>query len=154
MCSITVKNVPTDVYERMKQSGKANRRSINSEIIVILEEAVKSKKTAPEDALARARLWRSEMRNVLALYMRRGLLSLADAQQIVAVAADVMKAQEYEVTSTHVLELVDVSNCSAYDCESVALARDLGAFLVTVDQQILSDFPDTAISLEEFVRVK
>lgn len=60
MYSITVKNIPADVYESLKQSAKANRRSINSEIIVIIEEAVKSKKTAPEELLARARLSREK----------------------------------------------------------------------------------------------
>lgn len=59
-----------------------------------------------------------------------------------------------EVTSNQVLELVNASSCSAYDCEFVALARDLKVSLVTVDRQILTDFPDTAISLDAFVRVK
>jgi len=55
MASITVKNIPEDIYERLKQSAKANRRSINGEIIVIIEDAVKSRKIAPEDLLVRAR---------------------------------------------------------------------------------------------------
>lgn len=60
MYSITVKSIPADIYESLKQSAKANRRSINSEIIVIIEEAVKSKKTAPEDFLVRARRLREK----------------------------------------------------------------------------------------------
>ena len=60
MYSITVKNIPADIYESLKQSAKANRRSINSEIIFIIEEAVKSKKTAPEELLVRARLLREK----------------------------------------------------------------------------------------------
>jgi hypothetical protein len=43
------------------------------------------------------------------------------------------------------------SRCSAYDLEYVAVARGLGVKLVTNDQQILSDFPGTAVSLESFV---
>lgn len=100
---------------------------------------------------AAPRLWRSEMRSVLALYIRKNLLSLADAQQIMAGATDLMRGQEYEVTSNQVLELVKISSCSAYDCEFVALARDLKASLVTVNQQILTEFPNTALSLEAFV---
>jgi predicted nucleic acid-binding protein len=96
-------------------------------------------------------LWRSEMRNVLALYIRKGYLSLEDAQHIMKEATDLMRSQEYEVTSDQVLELVNISTCSAYDCEFVALARDLNISLVSVDRQILKDFPDTAISLETFV---
>lgn len=100
---------------------------------------------------AAPRLWRSEMRNVLALYIRKNLLSLVDAQQIMAGATDLMQGQEYEVTSNQVLDLVNVSSCSAYDCEFVALARDLKVSLVTVDRQILMEFPNTALSLEAFV---
>jgi plasmid stability protein len=55
MFSITVKNIPDEIYERLKRSAKANRRSINSEIIVIIEDAVRSKKIAPEEMLVRAR---------------------------------------------------------------------------------------------------
>jgi plasmid stability protein len=55
MYSITVKNIPDDIYERLKHSAKVNHRSINREIIVIIKEAVQSKKIVSEDFLARAR---------------------------------------------------------------------------------------------------
>jgi predicted nucleic acid-binding protein len=102
---------------------------------------------------AAPRLWRSEMRNVLALYIRKGLLPLTDAQQIMTEATHLMQGREYEVTSNQVLELVSISSCSAYDCEFVALARDLNRPLVTVDKQILRDFLDTAISLEAYLNL-
>lgn len=92
-------------------------------------------------------LWRSELRNVLALYVRQDILSLDDAQQIMSAAVDLMRGQEYEVTSNQVLELAKGSSCSAIDCEFVALARDLQVPLVTADRQILGDFPETATSL-------
>ena len=100
---------------------------------------------------AAPRLWRSEMRNVLALYIRKDLLSLADAQLIMTEAISLFQDQEYEAASNQVLELASISTCSAYDCEFVALARDLEVSLVTVDRQILRDFPETAVSLEAFV---
>lgn len=96
-------------------------------------------------------LWRSELRNVLALYMRKGWLSLEDAVHIMDEAVRLMAGREYAVDSVQVLELVEKSTCSAYDCEFVALARDLGVPLVTVDKQILRDFPREAVSLEAFV---
>ena len=96
-------------------------------------------------------LWRSELRNVLAQYMRKGFLSFEDAVRIMDEASRLMEGMEYEVSSLDVLQLVKESRCSAYDCEFVALARDLGARLVTVDKQILRAFPEEAISLEEFV---
>jgi predicted nucleic acid-binding protein len=96
-------------------------------------------------------LWRSEFRNVLALYLRRRLLSLRTAQQIMNEATRLMLGHEYNVISSRVLELVAASTCSAYDCEFVALAQDLDVPLVTVDHQVLSQFPATAKSLEDFV---
>jgi predicted nucleic acid-binding protein len=48
--------------------------------------------------------------------------------------------------------LVAISTCSAYDCEFVALEKEQQVQLVTVDRQILRDFPDAAISLGKSVR--
>lgn len=96
-------------------------------------------------------LWRSELRNVLAQYMRKGYLVFEDAVRIMDEASRLMEGMEYEVHSLDVLQLVKESRCSAYDCEFVALARDLGIKLVTVDKQILKEFPEDTISLEEFV---
>jgi predicted nucleic acid-binding protein len=93
-------------------------------------------------------LWRSELRNVLALYMRRDMLSLQEAQQIMEAAMRLMRAREYEVVSSQVLALAAASNCSAYDCEFVALAQDLGVPLVTVDKRVLDQFPGFAVPLE------
>ncbi|KAF0107578.1 MAG: hypothetical protein FD146_1612 [Anaerolineaceae bacterium] len=95
-------------------------------------------------------LWRSEFRNVLASYIRKGLLSLEDASRIMEEAALLMQGQEYEVPSLQVLARVAESTCSAYDCEFVALAQDLGIPLVTVDKQILNEFPRIAVSLDEY----
>ena len=96
-------------------------------------------------------LWRSELRNVLALYLRQSKLSLDDAQLIMDEALMLMRGREYTVASVSVMNLVAISTCSAYDCEFVALAQDLGVPLVTVDKQILNQFPDVAISLKTFI---
>ena len=95
-------------------------------------------------------LWRSEFRNALALYIRKGILSLADALNIMEQSRILMLGNEYEVTSHQVLHLVELSTCSAYDCEFVALARDLGVPLITVDKQILGQFPNDTISLDAY----
>jgi predicted nucleic acid-binding protein len=96
-------------------------------------------------------LWRSELRNVLALYIRKELIKLEDAQQIMGEAMKLMQEREYEVASHQVLSLAAKSKCSAYDCEFIALAKDLDVSLITVDKQILSQYPEVAISLEAFV---
>jgi hypothetical protein len=93
-------------------------------------------------------LWRSEPCNVLALYVRRDLLSLRDAHQIVDEAESLLRGREYQVSSWEVLGLVAASQCSAYACEFVARARDLAVPLVTVYAQILRRFPAVALPLE------
>ena len=95
-------------------------------------------------------LWRSELRNVLAYYLRKNLLNLSEAYQIMEEAIHMMRGREYEVTSLHILNLVATSSCSACDCEFVALAQELQVPLVTADKQILAQFPDTAVSLDQF----
>jgi len=74
-------------------------------------------------------LWRSELRNVLALYLRKGHLALADAQAIMERAERFMEGGEYQVPSGSVLALAEASGCTAYDCEFVALAQDLDCAL-------------------------
>jgi predicted nucleic acid-binding protein len=96
-------------------------------------------------------LWRSELESVLTLYLRRGHLSLTTARKIMDEALKLMAGQEYEVRPARVLELAAESGCSAYDCEFVALAEELGVRLVTVDQQILRQFPAIASSPESFL---
>lgn len=68
-------------------------------------------------------LWRSEFRNVLALYLRKGILSLEQAYGIQTEAETLLAGGEYDVPSLDVLRLIETSKCSAYDCEFVALAK-------------------------------
>jgi len=58
--TITVKNIPTGLYERLKQSAVLHHRSINSEIIALIEERLAAKKRNPEDFLASARALREK----------------------------------------------------------------------------------------------
>lgn len=53
--TITVKNIPPELYERLKVSATLHHRSINSEVIAIIEASVAAKKRKPEDFLASAR---------------------------------------------------------------------------------------------------
>jgi predicted nucleic acid-binding protein len=97
-------------------------------------------------------LWRSEFRNVLALYMRKKIIKLEQAQRIMDEARELLKGREYEVPSYEVLRLASESSCSAYDCEFIALANDLKTPLITVDKQLLKAFPSTAVSLKSYCR--
>ena len=97
-------------------------------------------------------LWRSEFRNVLAFYIRNQNLELDKAVKLMNEAAHLMNGNEYNVTSLDVLKLAEKSGCSAYDCEYVALAQDLGIELVTSDKKILKAFPEQTISLEVYIK--
>ena len=96
-------------------------------------------------------LWRSEFRSVLSHYIRRGILNVEEAEQIMDEAQALMAGQEYEVVSSDVLRLVARSGCTAYDREFVALAQELGLVLVTVDREVLREFPEIAVALSEYV---
>lgn len=89
-------------------------------------------------------LWRSEFRNILAGYLRRKSLTFQQLLDLQSEAEDLMRGAEYEVDSPSVLELVRDSDCSAYDCEFVALATKLGTKLVTMDSKLLKAFPRIA----------
>jgi predicted nucleic acid-binding protein len=92
-------------------------------------------------------LWRSEFRNLLAGYLRRKTLSFEDAKAVQAEAESLLAGNEYDVSSDRVLELVRDSDCSAYDCEFVALAIQLDVKLVTMDAKLLKAFPSRAVPL-------
>lgn len=96
-------------------------------------------------------LWRSELRNVLALYLRKQALTFDQAYGIQIEAETLLAEHEFEMDSYEVLHLAEISHCSAYDCEFVALAKRLNLHLVTADKKILKAFPSIAISLAEAV---
>ena len=92
-------------------------------------------------------LWRSEWRNVLAGYLRRGALDLNQALALQQQAELLVIRHEEPVSSQAVLQLVASSRCSAYDCEFVAAAQQLGVPLVTADRALLAAFPNVARGL-------
>ncbi|MBC5765500.1 type II toxin-antitoxin system VapC family toxin [Ramlibacter albus] len=94
-------------------------------------------------------LWRSEFRNILAGYLRREDLDFQQACRLQRDAESMFDGSEYDVDSRSVLELVRDSNCTAYDCEFVALAMKLGTRLVTVDKKVLRAFPQQTVALAE-----
>jgi predicted nucleic acid-binding protein len=96
-------------------------------------------------------LWQSEFRNVLAGYIRRGMI-LQQAQQIMTEALLTLKNHQVLPSPDKILALISECDCTAYDCEFIALAQQLGLQLVTADKQLLDQFPDIAISLEEFTQ--
>ena len=99
-------------------------------------------------------LWRSEFRATLLKYIRHAGMGYEAAISSLRLAEEAVGGREYSVDARKVLELAYRSNCSAYDCEFVALAQDLGVELVTTDKQVLKAFPEVAVSLGDFAKKK
>lgn len=59
--TLTLKNIPDTVYERLKAAAQTHRRSLNSEAIVCLESALIPTQTSPGERLARARELRAAL---------------------------------------------------------------------------------------------
>ena len=77
MPSITVKNIPDSTYEALKESARNHRRSVNSEIICILEKATTSQPVNPEQHLALARQAREKTKKFL---LTEDLVNMAKAE--------------------------------------------------------------------------
>jgi len=96
-------------------------------------------------------LWRSEFRNVLAQYLRKQLLNIDEVLLIIQQAETLLTDHEYKISSAQVMQLVNRSQCSAYDCEFVALAQYLDVPLITSDKKILREFPEVTQTVESYL---
>mgnify|MGYP005821918037 CR=1 FL=1 len=59
--TLTLKNIPDEVYERLKETAEMHRRSLNSEAIVCLESVLLPGRIAPSERLARIRALRNRL---------------------------------------------------------------------------------------------
>ena len=96
-------------------------------------------------------LWRSEFRNLLSLYIRQEIFDLDHAINLLKNAEEIMQEREHTISFVQVMKLAASAKCSAYDCEFVTLAQDLSVPLVTSDRKILTAFPETAVSPDDFL---
>nr|WP_319422701.1 type II toxin-antitoxin system VapC family toxin [Pleurocapsa sp. FMAR1] len=92
-------------------------------------------------------LWRSEFSSILTVYLRRNILRLEECQSCIDSACKLLQGNEFELDSGDILKLTNSCSLSAYDCEYVALARQLSCKLVTNDKEILKEFPQDTINL-------
>ncbi|MEO8302529.1 MAG: type II toxin-antitoxin system VapC family toxin [Betaproteobacteria bacterium] len=97
-------------------------------------------------------LWRSELRNVLTAYLRRGLLTRSQIAGILGVVDQAFAEREHIIPDDLVLDVVASSTLTAYDAEFVALAVALSVPLVTGDKAVLKAFPDRALTMEAFLK--
>tara|TARA_R110000787_G_scaffold121963_2_gene232864 strand:+ start:1017 stop:1427 length:411 start_codon:yes stop_codon:yes gene_type:complete len=99
-------------------------------------------------------LWRSEFRNVLALYVRKSVIDLSTAVAMQTQAEKQLADNEYTVDSMDVLTLANETGCSAYDCEFVSLAKSLNLKLITGDRKLLQTFPGIAITAADYIHAE
>jgi plasmid stability protein len=64
MSSITLRDIPPELHKRLKESAERNRRSLNAEILSVLEYAVPSGRPSNEEILARADASRARSREL------------------------------------------------------------------------------------------
>lgn len=61
MATITIKNVPDELYTALKRRAAENRRSINNEIIMLIERAFEQPLYPPDIVSERVRLLREQV---------------------------------------------------------------------------------------------
>ena len=64
MATLTIKNLPDSLYERLKLTAARHRRSLNSEAIVQLEQSLNKHVIDVEETIERVRELRSKYPNV------------------------------------------------------------------------------------------
>jgi predicted nucleic acid-binding protein len=98
-------------------------------------------------------LWQSEVRSIVTKHFRFKKMPLIRSQQIMNEAHDLMIEHERFVSSSTVLELISSSKCSCYDCEYVALAKEMNLPLVTFDKEVVRDCPQIAVFPRDFINI-
>ena len=57
MASLTLKDIPPDLLERLRARAKAERRSLSAEAITVLDTALKEDYRTPEERERTRRIW-------------------------------------------------------------------------------------------------
>jgi len=76
--TLTLKNIPDELYERLKSSAELRRRSLNSEAIVCLESVLMPQRLPVAERVARAQALRAQLPKIkfrardIDIYKREG----------------------------------------------------------------------------------
>jgi antitoxin FitA len=65
--NITIRDIPDEVYEKLKQQAELHQRSINSEVIFYLRQMVRSHRPDPDQVIARAKKLKRQAKGSLTL---------------------------------------------------------------------------------------
>lgn len=61
MATLTIKNLPDELYEKIKTSAAVNRRSINQEVIFLIEQVLAANAVGVETTLSDVRRLREQL---------------------------------------------------------------------------------------------
>lgn len=98
-------------------------------------------------------LWRHELLNVLATYVRNGGVAAEGALTIWRQAIALLGSGEEQPSMEQALLLTAEHQISAYDAQYVALALAHRLPLISEDRTLQRKFPEIVLSLEEFCRL-
>jgi len=62
--TLTIKNLPDGLYQRLKARAEEHRRSLNSEVIVCLEQSLGTQRLDPETFLKSAQKLRRRLKSI------------------------------------------------------------------------------------------
>lgn len=65
--NITIRDIPDDVYKKLKKQAELNHRSINSEVIVHLKKIVQSDRLDPDQLIARSKKLKQKAKGSLSM---------------------------------------------------------------------------------------
>ena len=115
----------------------------------VTEEARKIRSTEPEWVVPP--IWRHELANTLVSMVRAEALTAGDALSVMGVAESALQQAEQTVSMRDALSLAVQSDVTAYDAEFIVLARRMGIRCVTEDKKLLLKFPETTVSMREYL---
>ena len=122
--------------------------NVMTHLLMVSERSVDAARLFERDSeWAAPAILMSELRNVLLGYVRRGILSPAQAKAMSDDAAMNLGDRVMAVSSGQVIDVALECGLTAYDAEFVVLARTMGVPLVTLDGAILRGASDVAVPL-------
>lgn len=62
MTTLTIKNIPDDLYERLKRSAQVHHRSLNSELLYYMESVLKPTRLTAQERIQRIRALRPSIK--------------------------------------------------------------------------------------------
>jgi predicted nucleic acid-binding protein len=99
-------------------------------------------------------LWRYEFQNILAKAMWARQIMPGDAVEVWRNVFTRMSDNEHEPSAERVIELASRHRITGYDANFIALAMEMGVLCVTEDCELHVKFPNTALCMKDFIKLK